>query len=103
MTNQKTANEFNNIGQITILAEDLPLSCPLPGQEVWNAHPRVYLPIVQTGKAICPYCSAKYVLKGKKREDIPEFSDESLNIGVTDKIERTRVLDASKKATKKGK
>ncbi len=42
---------------------DLPLSCPLPGDEVWNMHPRVYLPIEKTGEAVCPYCGAKYHLE----------------------------------------
>lgn len=41
---------------------DLPLSCPTPEQKLWNAHPRVYLPIQETGSAICPYCSAHYTL-----------------------------------------
>ncbi|MBT8063062.1 MAG: zinc-finger domain-containing protein [Gammaproteobacteria bacterium] len=41
---------------------DLPLSCPTPEQKLWNAHPRVYLPIEETGSAICPYCSARYTL-----------------------------------------
>ncbi|MGD2129305.1 MAG: zinc-finger domain-containing protein [Lysobacterales bacterium] len=41
---------------------DLPLSCPMPGQKLWNSHPRVYLPIEKTGTAICPYCSARYRL-----------------------------------------
>jgi uncharacterized Zn-finger protein len=41
---------------------DLPLSCPMPDQHLWNSHPRVYLPIEKTGEAICPYCSAQYVL-----------------------------------------
>lgn len=41
---------------------DLPLSCPTPGQKLWNAHPRVYLPIEETGEASCPYCSARYTL-----------------------------------------
>jgi len=41
---------------------DLPLSCPTPGQRLWNSHPRVYLPIEETGEALCPYCSAHYVL-----------------------------------------
>ena len=41
---------------------DLPLSCPMPGQKLWNSHPRVYLPIEATGDAICPYCSARYLL-----------------------------------------
>jgi uncharacterized Zn-finger protein len=42
--------------------QDLPLSCPLPGDEVWNMHPRVYLPIEKTGEATCPYCGARYRL-----------------------------------------
>jgi len=29
---------------------------------LWAAHPRVYLPIEETGRAICPYCSVEYVL-----------------------------------------
>lgn len=41
---------------------DLPLSCPMPGMYVWNSHPRVYLPLEQTGQAKCPYCGADYVL-----------------------------------------
>ena len=42
---------------------DLPLSCPLPSMALWNAHPRVYLPIeAQCGEAACPYCGARFVL-----------------------------------------
>lgn len=40
----------------------LPLSCPMPDQHLWNSHPRVYLPIEETGEATCPYCSARYKL-----------------------------------------
>ncbi len=46
-----------------ILNEDLPLACPTPKMTLWNAHPRVYLPIEETGQAICPYCGTKYILK----------------------------------------
>ena len=42
---------------------DLPLSCPMPGMQLWNSHPRVYLPVETTGWAKCPYCSAEYTLK----------------------------------------
>ncbi len=42
--------------------QDLPLSCPTPQQKLWNAHPRVYLPIEETGTAVCPDCSARYRL-----------------------------------------
>jgi uncharacterized Zn-finger protein len=42
---------------------DLPLSCPPQNMRVWDAHPRVYLPIEETGSFLCPYCGAEYVLK----------------------------------------
>lgn len=42
---------------------DLPLSCPEKFQRVWDAHPRVYLPIEELKVVICPYCDAEYVLK----------------------------------------
>jgi len=45
-----------------VVAEDLPLSCPMPGMYLWNSHPRVYLPVQETGEAICPYCGAEYHL-----------------------------------------
>ncbi|MDT8439111.1 MAG: zinc-finger domain-containing protein [Wenzhouxiangellaceae bacterium] len=41
---------------------DLPLSCPTPDMELWNSHPRVYLPIEKTGTASCPYCGAEFHL-----------------------------------------
>jgi len=49
---------------IKVTKADLPLSCPRPEDEVWNMHPRVYLPIEKTGEAVCPYCGAKYALEG---------------------------------------
>ena len=42
--------------------QGLPLSCPTPEQKLWNSHPRVYLPIEDSGTATCPYCSARYRL-----------------------------------------
>jgi uncharacterized Zn-finger protein len=41
---------------------DLPLSCPTDAMELWNAHPKVYLPIEKTGVETCPYCSTRFVL-----------------------------------------
>ncbi len=49
---------------VEITAADLPLHCPTDEQMVWNAHPRVFLPIGQSGEASCPYCGTRYVLKG---------------------------------------
>lgn len=49
-----------------ITAADLPLSCPTIKMQVWNAHPRVYLPVEATGEATCPYCGAEFFLKNDK-------------------------------------
>ena len=46
-------------------ASDLPLSCPMPGMYLWNSHPKVFLPIEETGEAKCPYCGAEYYLERK--------------------------------------
>jgi uncharacterized Zn-finger protein len=48
---------------IEIRRSDLPLSCPRPQDEIWNMHPRVYLPIDKTGEEVCPYCGARYILE----------------------------------------
>ncbi len=45
-----------------VTADDLPLHCPMPGMSLWNSHPRVFLPIEETGQAKCPYCGADFVL-----------------------------------------
>lgn len=46
-----------------VARDDLPLHCPLPGSSLWNSHPRVYLPIEETGAAKCIYCGAEYILE----------------------------------------
>jgi uncharacterized Zn-finger protein len=42
--------------------KDLPLCCPMPASRLWDGHPRVYLPIAETGKEKCPYCGTVYIL-----------------------------------------
>ena len=54
----------NRERHIEVTADDLPLHCPTPAMMLWNAHPRVFLPIEATGTALCPYCGTKYTLKG---------------------------------------
>ena len=44
---------------------DLPLHCPLPSMSLWNSHPRVFLPIEESGEELCPYCGTLYVLKDR--------------------------------------
>jgi uncharacterized Zn-finger protein len=53
----------NTQNQYEITARDLPLACPSPAMTLWNSHPRVFLPIEQSGWAKCPYCGAEYTLK----------------------------------------
>lgn len=61
LTNSLIQANAENHYQVT--RADLPLHCPLDGMSLWNSHPRVYLPIKETGKAKCPYCGADYSLK----------------------------------------
>ena len=58
-----TENQACTTRLCEITRADLPLSCPPREDRVWDAHPRVYLPIEQTGEYLCPYCSTKYILK----------------------------------------
>ncbi len=46
-----------------VRCNDLPLSCP-PTLNItpWDAHPRVYLDVEETGYILCPYCGTSYIL-----------------------------------------
>lgn len=48
---------------VFVEAHDLPVYCPRPNAPLWSMHPRVYIEVVKTGKAICPYCGTAYELK----------------------------------------
>lgn len=61
MAMEKTENRLR---EIEVTSKDLPLHCPMPSMLLWNAHPRVVLPIEQTGEALCPYCGTRYRLAG---------------------------------------
>ncbi len=60
----ETGKTENRLRDIEVTAQDLPLHCPMPSMLLWNAHPRVFLPIEQTGDALCPYCGTRYHLAG---------------------------------------
>jgi uncharacterized Zn-finger protein len=49
---------------VEVTAEELPVYCPNPRMPLWSSHPRVYLDIVETGSAMCPYCGTRYRLAG---------------------------------------
>jgi uncharacterized Zn-finger protein len=57
----------NTERKVEVGEADLPLHCPRPQDMLWNAHPRVFLPVEQRGEALCPYCGTLYVLKGGAR------------------------------------
>ena len=59
-TGDNTPNARSNY---EIEKKDLPLHCPLPEMSLWNSHPRVYLPIEDSGAAKCPYCGTEFTLK----------------------------------------
>jgi len=62
-TTQPIPIQANAQNRYEVTRADLPVHCPLPGTSLWNSHPRVYLPLEETGEARCPYCGALYVLK----------------------------------------
>jgi len=60
---KKMNNKTNvNDAVIKIKPNQLPLHCPLPEINLWNQHPKVYLPIDASEKMKCPYCGTEYVL-----------------------------------------
>lgn len=59
---KKTTKKAKLHKEYFIKQKDLPLSCPTPKMELWNSHPKVYLPIEKTGVEVCPYCGTRFVL-----------------------------------------
>ena len=57
----------NNQHIIKVSSKELPLSCPRPGDEAWNMHPRVFLPLKGMDEVVvCPYCGASYQLSDEE-------------------------------------
>lgn len=65
LKNMQSDKKQNQARHVEIAPDALPLHCPTPEMSLWNAHPRVYLPIEATGEALCPYCGTRYTLIGK--------------------------------------
>ena len=61
---QETATvSISNESLFHINKDQLPLHSPLPEMSLWNQHPRVFLPIEETGKSKCPYCGTEFILE----------------------------------------
>jgi uncharacterized Zn-finger protein len=53
----------NTATRYEVSRAELPVHCPLPGTAQWSSHPRVYIPLAESGgRARCPYCGAEFVL-----------------------------------------
>ncbi len=63
MTTSATPAPGSEPSMVELDGHDLPAFCPNPRMAVWNHHPRVFLDVVPTGQAMCPYCGTKYRLK----------------------------------------
>jgi uncharacterized Zn-finger protein len=50
---------------VEVTAKDLPLTCPMPGDSLWNAHPKVVIGFGKEREARCPYCGTLYRLTGE--------------------------------------
>ncbi len=66
--NQSSASDTrtakNNVIEVTLA--DLPVHCPMGKGDLWNYHPRVYIPVEESGEASCPYCGTIYRLVDEK-------------------------------------
>lgn len=49
---------------VEVTADDLPFFCPTADTSLWNGHPRVFIPVDETGEARCPYCGTLYKFTG---------------------------------------
>lgn len=48
---------------VEVERRELPFSCPSRQVDAASMHPRVYIPLVESGgRAVCPYCGTEYVL-----------------------------------------
>lgn len=54
--------------RVVITRADLPLACPMPGQNIQAMHPKVYLPIHKTRRIVCKYCSTEYILEPSEHD-----------------------------------
>ena len=58
-----TTDDGSEPSHVELEGRDLPAFCPNPRMPLWNHHPRVFLDVVPTGHANCPYCGTRYALK----------------------------------------
>lgn len=52
--------------EITVGKKDLPLYCPSQHSPLWSSHPRVFLPVAEKERVVCPYCGTRYILDSSR-------------------------------------
>jgi uncharacterized Zn-finger protein len=57
------STQANAQTRVSVARTQLPFSCPPPSMELWNSHPRVYLPLEAERECLCPYCGTLFVLE----------------------------------------
>ena len=54
---------------VLVTRDQLPMHCPPPGSSLWDSHPRVYIPLEDSGEAVCPYCGRRFRLVEDEASD----------------------------------
>jgi len=47
---------------VSVTREQLPMHCPQPGSALWDSHPRVFIPLEESGEGTCSYCGTQFRL-----------------------------------------
>lgn len=55
-----TQSEENAVVEVS--KSDLPMHCPTPDAPLWNSHPKVFIPLEDSGESACPYCGTRFKL-----------------------------------------
>lgn len=66
MENSSVQNKMpaSAVKKYLVKKSELPISCPTHEMTLWNAHPRVFLPLGEEEHEIaCPYCGTLFVLE----------------------------------------
>lgn len=62
---------------VEVSRSELPLHCPVPSSSLWDSHPRVFIPLEESGSAKCPYCGTQFVLTDKPAATANKNDDSS--------------------------
>ena len=49
--------------QKKVIVQEATVRCPQIDEQVWDAHPVVYLQIPENSEVSCPYCATTYIRK----------------------------------------